>query len=93
MIFLDSRYSDASLYKSWDNRLSKQEYHITVKREWPTYVVPYFNYEWIETDRLDLLANKFLGNSELWWQILDINPEIIDPLNILPGTNIRIPNA
>jgi hypothetical protein len=93
MIFLDSRYADARLYKSWDNRINKQEYHITIRREWPTYVVSFFFYEWVETDRLDLLANKFLGNSELWWQILDINPQIIDPLIITPGTQIRIPNV
>lgn len=93
MIFLDSRYADSRLYKSWDNRVNKQEYHITIRREWPAYEIPFFYYEWVETDRLDLLASKFLGNSELWWQILDINSQIIDPLDIPPGTQIRIPNA
>jgi hypothetical protein len=93
MIYLDSRYADGSLYKAWDARENKQEYHIAVGRQWPTYSSAYFIYEWIVTDRLDVLANKFLGNSEYWWRILDINPEIIDPLTITPGTQIRIPNA
>ena len=44
-------------------------------------------------DRLDALANKYLGDSQLWWQILDINPEVINPFNITPGTQLRIPNA
>lgn len=93
MIFLDSRYVDGTLFKAWDSRQNKQEYHLTVFRTWPQYETNYFLYEWVETDRLDAIASKFLGNSELWWQILDINPEVIDPLEIQPGTQLRIPNA
>jgi prophage DNA circulation protein len=91
MIFLDSRYVDGTLFKAW--HANKQEYHLTVFREYPDLIQSYFIYEWIETDRLDLLAIKFLGNSGLWWQILDMNPEIINPQTIKPGTQIRIPNA
>ena len=91
MIFLDSRYADGLLYKAWNPR--KYAYDLSVKREWPTYAVQYFIYEWVEGDRLDILANRFLGEPQFWWQILDINPEINDPLTILPGTQIRIPNA
>jgi hypothetical protein len=91
MIFLDSRYSDGRLTKVWHAK--KQEYHLVVLREWPSYVQSYLIYEWVEKDRLDNLAAKYLGNSELWWQIMDINPEIINPLEINPGTQIRIPNA
>lgn len=93
MIFLDSRYVDGVLFKAWDSRVNKREYHLTVFRQWPEYQTDYFLYEWVETDRLDILASKYLGNSELWWQILDINPEINDPLSITPGTQLRIPNA
>jgi hypothetical protein len=38
------------------------------------------------------VAAQLLGNSSLWWAIFDINPEIIYPLNIPPGTVVRIPN-
>jgi hypothetical protein len=41
---------------------------------------------------LDNLALRYLGKSNLWWQIMDINPEIVDPFSIEPGTPIRIPN-
>lgn len=91
MIFLDSRYADGRIFKAW--HASKQEYHLTVFREWPTYVQSYFIYEWVETDRLDNLATRYLGDPALWWEILDINPEIINPITIAPGTQIRIPNA
>jgi hypothetical protein len=91
MIFLDSRYADGRLTKVW--HAGKQEYHLVVLREWPEYVQSYFIYEWVENDRLDNLAVKFLGNSGSWWEIMDINPEIINPLEISPGTQLRIPNA
>ena len=90
MIFLDSRYVDGPLYKAKNARTNKHD--IVVERAFPAYKVNFFHYEWVETDRLDLLALKYLGNSELWWQILDINPEILDPFDIAPGTAIRVPN-
>lgn len=90
MIYLDSRYVDGRLFKAWHAR--KQEYHLTVFRTWPTNFQSYFIYEWVENDRLDLLATKFLGAPSLWWKILDFNPEVIDPFNIEPGTQLRMPN-
>lgn len=91
MIFLDSRYADGKIFKAW--HAHKQEYHLTVFREFPSYVQSYFIYEWVETDRLDNLATRYFGDPALWWEILDINPEIINPITIAPGTQIRIPNA
>lgn len=91
MIFLDSRYVDGPLFKAWAPR--KREYNVGVFRSWPFYEVRYFMYEWIETDRLDNIASRFLGDPALWWQIMDINPEISNPLTIAPGTQVRIPNA
>ena len=45
-------------------------------------------------DRLDTLANKFLGNVNLWWIITTANPDVIrrDSFNLKPGMEIRIPN-
>jgi hypothetical protein len=90
MIYLDSRYVDGTLVKAYDAR--KGSYELGVYRNWPSYSVQYFFYEWVETDRLDLVALRFLGNQSAWWQIMDINPEVIDPLTIVPGTQLRIPN-
>lgn len=43
-------------------------------------------------DRLDTLANQYLGDSSLWWQIADINPDVAIDWSILPvGKTIRIP--
>tara|TARA_Y100000385_G_scaffold170570_1_gene176648 strand:+ start:209 stop:511 length:303 start_codon:yes stop_codon:yes gene_type:complete len=45
-------------------------------------------------DRLDTLANQFLGNVDLWWIITTANPDVIrrDSFNLNPGMEIRIPN-
>ena len=45
-------------------------------------------------DRLDTLADKFLGNVNLWWIITTANPDVIrrDSFNLKPGIEIRIPD-
>ena len=91
MIYLDSRYVDGPLLKTW--HAGKQEYHLVVLRQWPVYAQSYFIYQSVENDRLDNLANRFLGNPASWWEIMDLNPEILDPFKIVPGTQLRIPNA
>ena len=90
MIFLDSRYVDGRLYKACDSRTNK--FQVSVFREFPSESSNYFLYTWVETDRVDNLANRFLGSPLLWWRIMDFNPEIINPSIILPGTQLRIPN-
>ena len=91
MIYLDSRYATGILFKAWDAR--KNQYNLSVFRKFPSYKQNFYHYEWTAIDRLDLLANKFLGNANLWWMIMDINPEIIDPNDIAPGTVLRVPHA
>lgn len=48
-------------------------------------------YTSIDGDRLDILANRFLGRSDLWWIICDYN-DIFFPLELEPGTVLRIPS-
>jgi hypothetical protein len=95
MIFSDSRYAPSAgstlVFKAWN--ANKQQYDATVFRNWPTYSENFSIYQWVEDDRLDNISLKFLGDPTLWWQILDINPEIVNPINIQPGTLLRIPNA
>ena len=69
-------------------------YTTAIYRVFPgTVKITYIDYTWADGDNLDYLAAAFLGNAKLWWQIMDINPTITDPLNIEPGTVIRIPKA
>lgn len=50
-------------------------------------------YIWKKGDRIDALAHKLLGDSTLFWQILDLNLTIHDPTGITPGTVIVVPSA
>ena len=91
MIFLDSRYADGTLFKAWNAR--KSQYDLAVFRTWTNEVKSFFIYEWVETDRIDNVATRFYGEPNLWWVILDMNPEILNPQNIPPGTQLRISHA
>jgi hypothetical protein len=45
-----------------------------------------------EEDRLDLLANQFYGNAELWWVIATYNNLTDIDTKLEPGLQLRIPN-
>ena len=46
------------------------------------------------SDRLDLIANQFYNDVDLWWVIATANPDVIrrDSFNLKPGLQIRIPS-
>jgi len=46
----------------------------------------------IEGDRVDLLAHRYLGQADLWWIICDYN-DLFFPLELTPGTILRIPST
>jgi hypothetical protein len=91
MITTDSRYANGNVFKTPGVR--KNPYQVVVTRNFPQMIDNYFLYVWKEEDRIDLVANRFYGNTSLWWQILDFNPEILNPWEIPVGTTIRIPNV
>tara|TARA_R110000744_G_scaffold77980_2_gene153911 strand:- start:2308 stop:2619 length:312 start_codon:yes stop_codon:yes gene_type:complete len=45
-------------------------------------------------DRLDLIANQFYKDVDLWWVITTANPDVIrkDSFSLKPGLQIRIPS-
>ena len=91
MIREGSRYQTGTLVQVAD---STGVYHRTIFRSVsPQTSQSYTTYVWQDGDRLDALAAKKLNDSELWWMLLDVNPEITDPLSIEAGTVIRIPNG
>ena len=46
-------------------------------------------------DRLDLLANQFYQDVDMWWIIATANPGVVkrDTFNLKPGLQIRIPTS
>lgn len=48
---------------------------------------------WRSSDRIDQVAEKYLGSGDQWWRIADLNPEVLDPFAIVPGTMLVVPSA
>jgi nucleoid-associated protein YgaU len=90
MIERVSRYYDGTLAQlAYEHAGS---YTITVYREFPTQTKrSYIQYTWKDGDSLGQIADRYLGGSKYWWEIMEINPEITDPFNITPATIIRVP--
>lgn len=92
MIYLSSRYAESDVTYILDSRTGISQ--ATVLRDVPEqdpdtqYGRVYY---WREGDRLDTLSYRFYGSALDWWQILDANPEILNPSQIAPGTALRIP--
>ena len=45
-----------------------------------------------EGDRLDILAQRFYGNSRYWFVLASVNDITNGSVHIVPGTQLRIPN-
>lgn len=91
MIYSDSRYATGTVVKALDARTGQVKR--AVYRKYPNIVSNFYTYVWVEGDRIDMVANILLGSPSFWWKIMDINPELSDPFDIIPGTTIRIPSA
>ena len=89
MIYLDSRYADGILFVAQEPK--SRDYMLTVFRTFPTYNISYYWYEVTENDRIENIAAKTLGKPHLWWQIMDINPDVLNPFELKPGLQLRIP--
>ena len=91
MIFTDSRYASGTLKRVVNARNNNTD--LAVYRTFPTSAAKFYYYEWRERDRPDLVASFTLGSSNMWWKIMDYNPELINPFAIPVGTLVRIPIA
>lgn len=89
MIYNTSRYSDGPVVDVTD--FERNMVRKVVFRKWPTSRAQFAMYTWQNGDRVDLVAQKFFGSPDTWWQIMDWNPELVDPTYIRPGTQIRLP--
>lgn len=91
MIYSNSRYADGTFVKAYDSRRGKS--YMTVLRKIGEIRAEFNFYEWEEGDRIDTIADKFSAKPGFWQDIMDINPEIINPYSIPVGTVIRIPSS
>ena len=49
-------------------------------------------YTVVEGDTIDGIAQKFYGNANLYWAILDANPQYLSELDIETGAVLMIPS-
>lgn len=85
MIYAGSRYEDADVVVI-DGKLA-----IDTRSTNRAQTFEYLNYTVRESDRPDLLANRFLGSND-WWRLARANPEHLHP-QVNPGTRIRVPSV
>lgn len=92
MIFEGSRYETANVVPvAGTDGVIRQT--ITDAHALPTTTFQFSYYTVKEGDRIDVLAQRFLGDAELWWVIADCNPQWLYYDNLPPNTILRIPNA
>lgn len=91
MIFADSRYATGKVYKTFVPRINAKS--VVVDRRFPTDTSKFYFYRISAGERLEQVAQNTLGDSSLWYRIMDYNPEIINPFNIPLGTTVRVPYA
>lgn len=89
MITSDSRYANSTVFLAYNAK--NQQYDVTAMRVFPQLSTEFFWYTWRSSDRIDQLAQDLLGDGNSWWKIMDINPDVLNPFNIAPGTQIRVP--
>ena len=87
MIGPDSRYAACVLYVD-----SSEEFIGTRQRIDTTPQPDDVFYTVIEGDRIDLIAYRYLGRADLWWIVCDYN-DIFFPLDLVPGTVLRLPSV
>ncbi len=86
MIRLDSRYATGEVLFVRDPKTGS-----TIPTVFRT-VYPPITYttvhKWRHGDRVDSMGKDVAGKAHLWWKILDLNTENIDPLTIAPGSEV-----
>lgn len=55
--------------------------------------ISFLNHVVTEGETLHGLSQVYFSRPDLWWAIVEYNPEIVDFINITPGTVIRIPSV
>ena len=94
MLYASSRYADPSNTK--DVMLVQPggtQLRTLIRRPRTSGSVRTVNYAWRAGDRIDRVADQYLGSPDKWWQIMDVNPEVPNPASIAPGTILRIPRG
>lgn len=88
MIYIGSRYETAEVQFILDGR--SLETRPTVLPYPQSIPVASEVYRFRAGDRMDIIGKTFAGRASEWWRLMDLNPETIDPLSVLPGEAIVV---
>jgi len=55
--------------------------------------ISWWEHQYVEGERLEQIAHQYYKRPELWWVIPEYNPTIVDFINIVPGTIIKVPRV
>lgn len=90
MITSTSRYSESNLTLVSSGRGTNLTVVPSQQKEW---AFTFTYHQVTSADRMDLLGEQYYGDSRLWWNIADANPEVLDWTVLTPGQIIRIPSV
>lgn len=90
MIYLGSRYQNEPIFYTLDGR-NKRTRSTVMRSNDAVGVTSTTVAVWTDGARLDNAAFNLYGNPQAWWRIMDENIEILDPMSIKPGMELRIP--
>ncbi len=86
MIYEGSRYTKTEMYDRDGALVFKHRDRFTFGMK------NAIKHRFSEGERLDGLANKYYGNAQLWWVILDCNPKYRCEIDIPYGAELIIPS-
>lgn len=86
MIRVNSRYAPESVQYILDSRTASTR--PTVMRSARVIANPRLTQKWRDGQRLDMLGDRYYRSPLNWWQVMDRNPDVIDPLAFTPGERI-----
>lgn len=90
MIYLGSRYENEPVEYLLDGRTGRTRATVMRSPADTTETYPQSK-RWYDGTRLDLMAFHSVGDSELWYTIVDRNSEVLDPMSLFIGESILVP--
>lgn len=93
MIFEGSRYENSDVITTVSSTNGAIRQTIGRAHSLPETAFQFSYYTVKDGDRIDILAQRFLGDAELWWVIADYNPQWLYYDNLPPNTVLRVPSV
>lgn len=91
MIYQDSRYENADVVRTQKD--GKTRLTVIPQPQQTLVVLNYAFHRVVEGETIDMLADRYLGDAELWWIIAEANPQRSFYGDLPAGALLRIPSG